>query len=76
MNQDGVAAIAAGPYANLTHLDLWGTKFGESGAAALIESSGLESIRYLNIGDTKLKPATVKALQKRYPRAIAKKRYG
>jgi uncharacterized protein (TIGR02996 family) len=61
--------------AGLTHLNLPRTDFGEAGVKALIDSDSLSSVRYLNIGDNELKPATLKALQKRYPRAVVRKPY-
>lgn len=69
----GIAAIAQSKHlGGLTHLDLAKTRLGEEGAAALIESESLTSIQLLDIGTAKLKPATIKALQKRYPKAIKK----
>ena len=77
ITDEGVAAIAESKHlSELTHLDLFKNKFGEVGAAALIDSEGFPNMQYLNLGDADLAPATIKALQKRFPRAIERKKYG
>jgi hypothetical protein len=59
----------------LTHLNLARTGIGEAGAKALIDSETLVSMRHLNIGSAELSAPTLKALQKRYPRAVVKNPY-
>lgn len=77
VTDEGIAAIAQSKHlSELTHLDLYKNTFGEEGAAALIEAEGLPNMKYLNLGDADLAPATIKALQKRHPRAIERKKYG
>ena len=76
ISDPSLASIASSEYlGNLTHLNLARTGIGEAGAKALIDSETLVSMRHLNIGSAELSAPTLKALQKRYPRAVVKNPY-
>ena len=62
-------------FASLTHLNLPGTSIDDDGAQALVESKTLNNLRLLNIGGLELRPTTIQALRRRFPRAVVKKPY-